>query len=333
MNLVGFRNRLMVLIQWAGAYISFQRSVRLITGREAGLAPPRARPRADGVPGSYARRRYGIGSHRASASARLPPRFRAACRRTPGGAADTAGTSRPAPSSPTGSKIAVWRIVVLGPSARTSNSSQARPGSFISADEPQPAVRARAPRRARNRPYRPRAGSAARAVHAGAHAAREQIEDSRAAARASSTRTSRCRRQCAEWAGRRRAGGTRGVSTRESTSRRTRPAPPATAGRRADDSASDQRVGANRRSSLARARRTASLTPDRADGEGCVARASSLTTVRVDDALHELAADPRVERRHEAQPQAREVRRQQGHRDHPEAALPRGRAYTRMTSA
>src|SRR5918994_2118455 len=44
MNLVGFRNRVMVLIQWAGAYISYQRSVRLITGREAGLvAPPPAR--------------------------------------------------------------------------------------------------------------------------------------------------------------------------------------------------------------------------------------------------------------------------------------------------
>ena len=39
MNLVGFRNRVMVLIQWAGAYISYQRSVRLITGREAGLVP------------------------------------------------------------------------------------------------------------------------------------------------------------------------------------------------------------------------------------------------------------------------------------------------------
>jgi NADH:ubiquinone reductase (H+-translocating) len=44
MQLVGFRNRLMVLIQWAGAYISFQRSVRLITGREAGLVPPTATP-------------------------------------------------------------------------------------------------------------------------------------------------------------------------------------------------------------------------------------------------------------------------------------------------
>jgi NADH dehydrogenase len=41
MKLVGFRNRIMVLIQWAGAYISYQRSVRLITGREAGLVPPR----------------------------------------------------------------------------------------------------------------------------------------------------------------------------------------------------------------------------------------------------------------------------------------------------
>jgi NADH:ubiquinone reductase (H+-translocating) len=49
MKLVGFRNRLMVLIQWAGAYVSYQRSVRLITGREARLEPPRREPvpRAD----------------------------------------------------------------------------------------------------------------------------------------------------------------------------------------------------------------------------------------------------------------------------------------------
>jgi NADH dehydrogenase len=40
MNLVGFRNRLMVLIQWAGAYVSYQRSVRLITGRDAIHAGP-----------------------------------------------------------------------------------------------------------------------------------------------------------------------------------------------------------------------------------------------------------------------------------------------------
>ncbi len=31
-NLIGFRNRLVVLVQWAWAYFSFERAVRLITG-------------------------------------------------------------------------------------------------------------------------------------------------------------------------------------------------------------------------------------------------------------------------------------------------------------
>ena len=30
--LIGFRNRILVLVQWAGAYVTYQRSVRLITG-------------------------------------------------------------------------------------------------------------------------------------------------------------------------------------------------------------------------------------------------------------------------------------------------------------
>lgn len=34
MNLVGFRNRLVVLVQWAWAYFSYQRAVRLITGQD-----------------------------------------------------------------------------------------------------------------------------------------------------------------------------------------------------------------------------------------------------------------------------------------------------------
>lgn len=33
MKLIGFRNRLVVFIEWAGAYFTYQRSVRLITGR------------------------------------------------------------------------------------------------------------------------------------------------------------------------------------------------------------------------------------------------------------------------------------------------------------
>jgi NADH dehydrogenase len=32
--LIGFRNRLLVMLQWAWAYITFQRGARLITGRD-----------------------------------------------------------------------------------------------------------------------------------------------------------------------------------------------------------------------------------------------------------------------------------------------------------
>ncbi len=39
-KLTGFRNRLVVLVQWAWAYFTFQRSVRLITGRARGAEPP-----------------------------------------------------------------------------------------------------------------------------------------------------------------------------------------------------------------------------------------------------------------------------------------------------
>jgi NADH dehydrogenase len=35
MNLVGFRNRVLVMIQWAWAYLTYQRSVRLITGDDS----------------------------------------------------------------------------------------------------------------------------------------------------------------------------------------------------------------------------------------------------------------------------------------------------------
>jgi NADH dehydrogenase len=35
MFLVGFRNRLSVMLQWAASYLSYQRSVRLITGAGA----------------------------------------------------------------------------------------------------------------------------------------------------------------------------------------------------------------------------------------------------------------------------------------------------------
>jgi NADH dehydrogenase len=44
MNLIGFRNRLIVFVQWAWAYFSQQRSVRLITGTEDAVQHPTVRP-------------------------------------------------------------------------------------------------------------------------------------------------------------------------------------------------------------------------------------------------------------------------------------------------
>ncbi len=48
--LIGFRNRLLVLVQWAGAYVTFQRSVRLITGSASRVrsSQPVAEPRNAG---------------------------------------------------------------------------------------------------------------------------------------------------------------------------------------------------------------------------------------------------------------------------------------------
>ena len=41
LNLIGFRNRLVVLVQWAWAYFTYQRSVRLIAGNDpdSGTSP------------------------------------------------------------------------------------------------------------------------------------------------------------------------------------------------------------------------------------------------------------------------------------------------------
>lgn len=48
MNLVGFRNRLLVLMQWGWNYLTYDRSARLITGADDGELPPDERaPRAD----------------------------------------------------------------------------------------------------------------------------------------------------------------------------------------------------------------------------------------------------------------------------------------------
>ena len=36
LNLIGFRNRLVVMVQWAWSYFSYQRAIRLITGAAPG---------------------------------------------------------------------------------------------------------------------------------------------------------------------------------------------------------------------------------------------------------------------------------------------------------
>ena len=43
LNLIGFRNRLIVLVQWAWAYFSYQRAIRLITGPSGGDAGTRSK--------------------------------------------------------------------------------------------------------------------------------------------------------------------------------------------------------------------------------------------------------------------------------------------------
>ena len=42
MKLTGFRNRLVVFLQWAFAYFTYQRSIRLITGEETVSRPSSA---------------------------------------------------------------------------------------------------------------------------------------------------------------------------------------------------------------------------------------------------------------------------------------------------
>ena len=51
MQLTGFRNRLAVLIQWAWAYLTHQRGIRLITGHDPVEAPasPSSRSRGSGA--------------------------------------------------------------------------------------------------------------------------------------------------------------------------------------------------------------------------------------------------------------------------------------------
>jgi NADH dehydrogenase len=82
MKLTGFRNRVVVLVQWAWAYVSYQRSIRLITGddRSAEAALPPRSPT-----GSGRREHHDAARSDLPAEAR-PPEVAAAARRPDHGA-------------------------------------------------------------------------------------------------------------------------------------------------------------------------------------------------------------------------------------------------------
>jgi NADH:ubiquinone reductase (H+-translocating) len=48
--LIGFRNRVLVLMQWGWAYLTFRRGARLITGKTGDQAPPALPPRSGDLP-------------------------------------------------------------------------------------------------------------------------------------------------------------------------------------------------------------------------------------------------------------------------------------------
>ena len=89
-----------------------------------------------------------------------------------------------------------------------------------------------------------------------------------------------------------------------------------------DERASDQRVAANSSSSFARARSHGPLQAHRHDrGEEPAGRVVPHDG-RVADPLDQLAPDARVDRRRQAEPQARQAGRQDGHRDQPALQAP-----------
>ncbi len=148
------------------------------------------------------------------------------------------------PSQPTGSKIAVWRITVWSPSAVTSNSSHAWPGTFISAINRSRRSGSRASTRQKSTvsPTCRRVGCA-----------RPRLMPTPPAARSINPRNCHSRLQAyqplsppIDRIGAKAAAGVALVpSVRESTRRVPKATPPHGRWRPADERASDQRVSAN----------------------------------------------------------------------------------------
>ena len=174
--------------------------------------------------------------------------------------------------------------------------------------------RARSRRRARNRARRRGRAARDRAGRGAGRRRRRGGRGSRAAATAGCRSTSRCRPPMRRMGAKAAAGGTGTVTARESTSRVPKRTPPYEGGSTVAESASFQRVAAIAQSSRTCARASAAPQPHRTDREdaqgGVVAHDGGVA-----QALDQLAADARVDRRGEPEPEARQVRRQHGHRD------------------
>ena len=197
-------------------------------------------------------------------------------------------------------------------SATTSNCSQARPGTFISALSRSSRSGSNASTRQKSS-VSPTRGPPGRAGPAGAPARRRARRAARAAARAARPSTSPSRRRSPGSARTPAPGGTATAIERESTRREPRRTPPY--GVSSANASSDQRVSAIAWSSKASARAIASRTPRGRTGND-LERARVLDDRLVPQRVDELAADAGVDGRDEPEPEAREPRRQHRHRDH-----------------
>ena len=193
----------------------------------------------------------------------------------------------------------------------------------------QQAVRPRSPRRATSRPCRPgsrRSGS--RRPRRMPAPPNGRSSKPRSAPERVAVVPAAAARRCAGSARRRRRAAP-GRARRASRSGASRTAVARVRGDGPEESASDQRVAANSRSSLTSARAIASRTPRGRTPSRSRAAAGVAHHRLVAQALHQLAADPRVDRGHQAEPEARQARGERGDGDHrpAQAALARVLAH------
>ena len=251
-------------------------------------------------------------------------RCSAACRRRRIGAGDRFRTNRASPTSPRDRKSPSGEWYCCCSSPVTSNSSQARPGSFISAHS-RSRCGGRRLRLARSPAHHPRAGSPDRAGRDGHRRRRTADPENRGATTTSCRSTSRSDRRCGE-----------SVQTpapaehRRSPSRIDQPRTEAHAAPGPWRSAGRQRIGPARFRELAIFvhQGPGDRFADRARPNGkCLGGQIVRDERRVAEAFDQFPADPGIQRRDQTEPQARKIGRQQRHGNHPPPESPLSRIF------